>query len=470
MQGILGITIITFRHCVRSRVVLLGVAAYVLAMALALALTPRPQTAEAGFAASGAGAAFDAERASFSPEGYRIRSIQAISINAAIFLGFAITALVAATWLPAQIRGGELTFVLSKPIGRVSAVIGSLLGFWLVFLVLLAIYALCGIGALRLASATSEDPRDASRQLETVRTGGAFGFQSGEGKPEPGYAILTSTAHRAIWQFRSPQFGGRALEGGKLHCRFVAEIAKADNEFVTHTDLLVFLTDPRTGNAVEQLRIINAKSGQIVEFAIPAQKMPKGDFSIAVSPAVNGYKVICHKNWLRVVTSIQGFEWSYVKAFALALLGLTVFVSLTVGGSTFLSANVSIFFSTGAGALGACVGFFREYLQTLYATALGETTLVGPDGRHVLLTHLRAGAEALGESVSITITQTASQVFNNVIFSALPDWQRFNGADFIVGRKDLPTAEFGHSLIYAGIYCAVCVLVAAFAFGRRELK
>jgi len=469
MHGIIGIAIITFRHCVRSRVVLLGVAAYVAVMALALPLTPKPQTAETEFT-SQSGAAFDAERASFSPEGYRIRSIQGTSINAAIFLGFAITALVAATWLPAQIRGGELTFVLSKPIGRVTAVIGLLIGFWLVFLMLLAIYAVCGIGALRLAAWTSAEPREAARQLETVSTGAASGFQSSEGKSETGYATLASEAHRATWQFTGPRFSGRAPEGGEIHCRFVAEIAKADNEFVTHTDLLVSLVNPQTGGTLEQLRINNAKSGQVVEFAIPAQNIPTGDFSITVSPAINGYKVICHRNWLRVVTSISGFEWSYVKAFALAFIGLTIFVSLTVAGSTFLSANVSIFFSIGAGVMGACIGFFREYLQTIYATALGATALAGPEGRHVLFTHLRTGAEALGESVAVTITQTASQVFNNVIFNALPDWQRFNGADFIAGRRDIPAAEFGHSLIYAGIFCAVCIVVAAFAFGRRELK
>jgi hypothetical protein len=470
MRGILGITITTFRHGVRSRVLLFGILAYVIAMALAVAITPRPVVTGMESSQSADGTTFDAERAALSPEGYRMRSIQATSVNLAIFFGFAITALVAATWLPAQIRGGELTFVLSKPIGRVTAIFGTLLGFGLLFLILFAIYALCGTGALRLAAATSGDSAESARQLETIRANAAANFGAKGGTAAGNHVELTSTAQKAVWEFKGLAFSGRALEGGMAHCRFVGEIVKADNEFVNHTDLLVSVVDPATGNAIAKERINNVKSGQTVEFTFSAEQLPKSDFEIAVSPAVDGYRVFCYRRGLGVITGISGFEWNYIKTFGLAFMGLAVFIALAVAGSTFLSANVSILFSVGMGSAGACMGFFKEYLQTIYGEVFGSTTLVGIEGRHVFFTHVPGGADALGQSISAIVTQTAVQIFNRIIFGLVPDWSKFNGVDYVLDKASIPASVFGRMLLYAGIYCAACIVVAAFAFGRRELK
>jgi len=463
MRGTFGITMNTFRYCARSRVVLLGIAAYVVAMLLALALTPKPAATGGELTETTSGKAFDAERAAISSEGDRIRSIQSTSVSVAIFLGFAITALVAATWLPAQIRGGELTYVLSKPIGRVRALFGTLLGFWLLSAALFGVYALCGIGALRLAAATSGDRGESLRQLETIGANEADDFGLSGGAAAEEFVALSSTSQRAVWRYKGLAFGGRALEGGAVHCVFQGEIAKADNEFVTHTDLMVYLLDAG-GAVVDEMRIANAKSGQVIEFTLPARYAAGGDFAIGVSPAVKGYKVFCYRRGLGVITSVTGFEWNYVKTFALAFIGLAVFAAVVVAGSTFLSQNVSIFFAMGVGIIGACMSFLREYSR------VNPEFVERFEGRHIFLTHLRTGHDAFGESVTMTVTQTAGEILQTVVFGIVPDWGRFNGVDFALDRVNVPGPVFGDALLYAAIYCAACVVVGAFAFGRRELK
>ena len=89
MNGILAIAITTFRHCVRSRVVLLGIAAYIASMALCVTLAPRPQApVDAAEADEVPGSStFDAERTALTPDSERIRFIQSTSLGVAFFFG-----------------------------------------------------------------------------------------------------------------------------------------------------------------------------------------------------------------------------------------------------------------------------------------------------------------------------------------------------------------------------------------------
>lgn len=472
MYKIPAIVLATFRHCVRSRAVLLGIAAYAVAMALAFALTPAPVSLGGpGIQPTSDSRTFDAERALFAPAMDRIRSIQSTSVNVALFLGFAVAALVAATWLPAQIRGGELTCILSKPVWRATAVVGTFLGFLLVFAALFALYALLGIGTLRLAAATDADPAQASRQLETVRleTAADFGTAATKTENAPRFVVLSSAAEQAVWRFRGISFSRSALAGGAMTCRCVAEIARSDNPFVTHADLIARLLEP-DGKMLEEVRIKNAQSGQTIEFTIPAEKISGGDFDIAISPAENGHKIACYPRGLVVLIGVSPFEWNYLKTFGLAFVGLTVFLSVAIAGSTFLSANVSIFFSTGVALAGGCIGFLREYMGALTTALQLSPAFTGVEGRHVYLTHLRGGWDAVGESVAAMFSQSMSHALDTITFGLVPDWGRFSGIDSLMQRMELTLSSEGNSLLYAAVYCVACLTAAAVIFGRRELK
>ncbi len=472
LHGIWAIALTTLRHCVRSRVVLLGVVAYIAAMGLCLLFAPRPVTATVEVSTGGEGGAFDAERAALSPEGERIRFIQSTSVGVAFFFGIAITALVAATWLPSQVRGGELGPVLSKPVGRIRAVLGTLLGFWLLLVLLYAAYAVCGAGTLRLAAILSQDRRESARQLQTIHMVAAsdFGGKHSEAGADGGKARLTSQGQSAFWRFDAVRFTGGERGGDLIHCQFIGEIQKSDNPFVNHPDLLVTLREPEGGRVLQQARINNVKSGRMAEFTLKRSTLPQGGFEITVSPAVPGYQVVCYPRGLGVITGTGGFEWNYLKTFGLSLIGLTVFLALTVAGSTLLTPNVSIFFATGAGMAGACMSFLREYVETRYTATSLTAPLVPGEGVHPFLGGLRTGAGAFGESAFATVLQAASDIIGTVTFGAVPDWSRFDSVNLLLNRVAVPARTFGPSLLYAGIYCAVCVVLGSVIFGRRELK
>ncbi|RKY27593.1 MAG: hypothetical protein DRP79_03115, partial [Planctomycetota bacterium] len=297
-----------------------------------------------------------------------------------------------------------------------------------------------------------------------------FGKAGSAGPYGPPKVALTSQSDGAAWRFDPLEFTGGARVCDTFHCQFIAEIQKTDNPFVNHADLLVSLREPDTGKSLQAIRINNAKSGQVAEFALPRSALPAGAFEIVVSPAAGGYQVVCYPRGLGIVRGTSGFEWNYVKAFGLSLIGLTVFLALTILGSTLLTPNVSIFFATGVGVAGACMNFLREYLETRRAPSALSMPIGPMEGIHPFLTNLRSGVGALGESAEAVVLQTASELVETVTFGLVPDWSRFDGVDAVLNRVSVPPGAFGSSLIYAGIYCLACVILAAVIFSRRELK
>ena len=482
MGRVWALAILTLKAALRSNVVVFAIAAYAVILLATALLAPAP---EKEFGEEATAGAFDAERSVVTAEAQRIRFVQSTSLGAAFFLAVIIVAIIGGVWLPRQIKEKYLTTVMSKPAGAWRVVAGSWLGFGLLTAVLFVAFAAMSIVCCRAMAALSDNPEEAAEQLKTLRTAYATklgrvnidAVKDGSLPPESvqwlvseDRTVLSSTKQAALWLF------GKDADEDEARCRAVFEIQKQTNPFAITTDLEIRLWYSDTGALGPPLEAKRVSGEKLVEFSV--EKAPGGDAArpgensapatgVLITPLEAGYDVVCYQKGLLRITDTAPFEADYVKTFAMSGLAVLVFIAITVGASTFLSPNVSMFFSASIGVMGGIVSFIREFLGE---KGFGAAKALGAEApTSALLDPAAGGWEAWARTIGHSLLVTAGDGMELLFRYVLPDWTKFDAGRDILSRLHVSLGEYWTAFLYCGIYCVFCVLAGGAILHRREV-
>ena len=410
--------------------------------------------------------------------------VEYVCLKSITFFGMIIAAVLAATSIPKDTEDKSIYSVITKPVSRISLILGKILGVIYVvgittaflggFSVLIIKYAVpvCSTESVEPGEITTNNDHYKSVNLHTgIASAGYFTARK---------QILSAT--QTVKGEHRKSYGGTIwIDGGKgtsiwsisgLQSVSLGEYLEVELDPVLEgaeffATLKFVAINPSTGE--RDAMIINAKPGEKFSLFI-ASSMVKGsdDFVVEISAEDSSQYFGLNKDRVKVFYNSGSFEYNFLKAVVIIFFQIMLIIFIGVAGSTFLKTPaVSIFFVLFFFLCGYSVDYLKDFSVVIASGSSvdhhGHSHLHEHDDEHE--------SESDGKKDGV-VTATANNMIK-YLFEALtyviPNFNKFNSEIYILNRVDIPVKNLFLLLGYASIYFSACVGASTLIVRKQEI-
>lgn len=355
-----------------------------------------------------------------------------------------------ATSLPCEIEDRTIYGILSKPIARQKVVMGKMLGFALLSAMLLAIFGLLNMVVIqRLASNLPEEYRG----IVKARTGFAasqFDIQGKLHHTREGIAwVEGGRAGIARWTFS----GLRKNPANKaiFEAEFNLKI-ESSRGFADTIPLFVSVEDANRHQWKTEVLPARADKPFIVKLGAEGAQ-ENSILHITVFPVHPADYIGVTAKDVKLFSVQKGFVTNYAKAVVVTFLKFLLIVVITVMGSTYLSAPVSIVSAFVVFLCGHTLEYIKDFSLLIQCHDMHE---------HALPAMLKKPNTLL-----VYMDYLLKKPLEWISF-VLPDFKRFDSLKFLLKGIDIPLETVGVSFGYTALYAGICLFISAIIFKKRE--
>lgn len=382
-----------------------------------------------------------------SPED-RIKLVLRVSFGSLAFFGVMMAIFLAATSLPGEVEGKLIQVVMTKPVGRFNFLLGKILGF---VAVLALILILMGTLSWVLVQITARGrPLYAERWFSPQSL--TFAGED-EGRVE---SLDKAAKVERVW-LRGPEdvratWDWEGLQGARPRGEATFQVINlSPGGGPRRTEMELRAYSPSGLLKVQEV-IVEDGEPTAFEFEPGAAE---GEFRVEVRHLNPDFAIGMERESLKIFAPPGSFHFNFIKCLLLLFFKLTLMVVITVMGSTFLSAAVTITFSLFV----YLTGHMIEFLKTVLGTIVAIGVMVTP-----------ACLCCPGKEPAHPWLMEIFEFFLRWFTELFPNLRRFWGSGFLIEGVDIPLSLIRSSLLYMSIYAALALTIAYLFFRRKEFK
>ena len=383
-----------------------------------------------------------------SPED-RVKLVLRVSFGSLAFFGVMAAIFLSATSLPGEVEGKLIQVVMTKPVGRFNFLLGKILGF---ISVLALLFLFMGTLSWALVQITARGKTLPAERLFSPRSLTFSGEDAEEVKllEEAAKAGRVSWLRgpediRAIWHWEGLR---GALPRGGATFR-VINITPAGGPRRTEVELRAY-----SPSGMVKVQEIVVEDGEPAAFEFEPGET-EGEFRVEVRGLNPDFAIGVERESLKIFAPPGSFHLNFIKCLLLLFFKLTLMVVITVMGSTFLSAAVTITFSLFV----YLTGHMLEFLKGVLATIVALGVLVAP-----------CCPGCPGKEPAHPWLMGVFEFFLRWFTELFPNLRRFGGSGFLIEGVDIPLSLVRSSLLYMSVYAALALIIAYLFFRRKEFR
>ncbi len=379
----------------------------------------------------------------------RVKLVMRVSFGSLAFFGVMMAIFLAATSLPGEVEERLIQVVMTKPVGRFNFLLGKILGFLAVIALILTLMGTLSWALIQITARGK--PLYAERWFSPQSL--TFLGENGERVKlleevvrEEGFVWLGEPQDAgAIWHWEGLR-GARAQ--GEATFR-VINITPEGGPRRTEVELRAY-----SPLGVVRVQEIAVEDGEPAIFEFEPEEA-EGEFRVEVRRLNPDLAIGVERESLKILAPPGSFHFNFVKCLLLLFFKLTLMVVITVMGSTFLSAAVTITFSLFV----YLTGHMLEFLKGVLATIVAAGVLVAP-----------ACPTCPVAEPAHPWLMGIFEFFLRRFTELFPNLRRFGGSGFLIEGVDIPLSLVRSSLLYMSVYAALALIIAYLFFRRKEFR
>ncbi|MBI3099703.1 MAG: hypothetical protein HYY93_15950 [Planctomycetes bacterium] len=319
------------------------------------------------------------------------------------------------------------------------------------------------------ASTLEGGPLDLWVETTDGRRVTALQFQHG-GDQEPAYVVASWTPERGTlvrlhgpeggsltWHFRG--MDRSELPGRELDIPFRLRVG--GRGYAAYTDALLEVRRPGSDDVEREIRRLKYGVPGTLQVR-PGLVSPDGDCDITLRRRYPNSYAEVQVGDVAFLTRPRLFEVNFIKALCLMYCQLTLVMTVTVMGSTCLSAPVSLFWGGFSWLCASMMAFLREAQSTVEATlrhAAAETAGVLPTAVH-----------SHDPTEIPTWMLQFSQNVVDLLLRIVPDFDRFDPAPALLKGSILTWSQVGAAVELLALWAGISFVVGCLILWRREFN
>ncbi|NUN47747.1 MAG: ABC transporter permease [Candidatus Brocadiae bacterium] len=418
----------------------------------------------------------------------RVALIQTWAQRSITFFGVLISVFLAGVSLPEDIEEKRVFMLLTKPLSRWQLLTGRFAGFAGLLAVFLAATGLVSTGFIRVVAARSggtispvSEVRALQTRIEQEKPGSVVTAESSEAVPFFG-TVRGEGETIAVWYFRNLD---PSDFDDSVRLRYDFNLTGPGG--VQFADLVFYLRPPAEETDTDAARALGWKvtfERQIVpgqplpgrvayrsetakarvpgEIRIPKAWIRSGSIDVGVKRAKPSTNLDVESWNVSFLTRAHSFEMNFARGLMCTFLMWIVLLSITLAGSTFMTAPVNILFGVSVFVMGNMIGFIRESLPTV-------------DERIVMAT--KADEEAVrhghshGETDDIPVpVLKASLAVSRAVMGLIPDLNAYDASGTMLRGLDVPGSRIRDNGLTALAFAGGALLIGIAALRLREFR
>lgn len=383
----------------------------------------------------------------------QLKLVEQWTVRAIVLFATLIAIFTTGASLPSDIEEKRIQTLISKPIGKMTIILGKFCGFAAVTAVAILLMGIIGYCYIRVVHTVGRDDLPPLAAFPTVTTNDVA-VENGIREPDPDGVRLTSPDEargRFTWTFRNLD---RDRFDDDIPCRFLISISI---DMVMTGNVRAAARNPETGREI--VRTILIKSNVPAELLIPRDLIDdRGKLVVTVDKAEPDCHLQTRPENLLLYERDAGFEGTYVCGLLTIFAQTLIVTTATLMASAFLSTPVSVFFGLFVFFCGGVYGSTVESLKT--------------SERMVLRMEEKA---AKGERVHVSpneINPTVIKISNTIagaVLAVLPDFRRFDYGPTLLNNLDFPRGTVPGAIVYSFQYVAVFILLGTLVIRSKDL-
>lgn len=388
--------------------------------------------------------------------GAKLKMVQFVCIIALNVFGCLVAVVMGAFSLPVDIADKTIYSVITKPIRRECVAAGKIFGLAGVTLLSFACVAIVSLGAIKLAAAREGDKAIAAKLLSGrryVKTDRMEAFGDNIRRRREGRVWLPAQKAGVQWSFTRLHEHGMPANtvSADIYAMFTAVDVVSDTIPVT-----VSVSNPATGEN-RDIRELPVKDMKLSSFEFPASLISQdGEVEITLTAERGGDWLAVRPEDLRLQATPGGFVANFLRCMVLLGLQFILVVVISVAGSTFLSARVSVLFSVFV----VFCGYINDFIRDLATAAF--VVVSAP--------HVHDPSQVKSPSLAITFLDNALKEFMNVFSAVAPDFREFSVGSYLVDGLYVPPLVVGRACGYMLVYAMIAFAFAKAVLMLRELE
>lgn len=357
----------------------------------------------------------------------------------------------AASSLPGEIEDKTILGILSKPVSRIKIIMGKVAGFAMLSALVLVFLSLMNLIIVYWIASGLPDEYRGILKARNLYKSSQFHVQ---GK-------VNHASREILW-----------IEGGRVavaHWSFSDLYNKSDKrrsyeleldlkvdsskDIVENVPLVVRVEDVFSGES--KIEIISLKIDELLTLKLNSGFIQKsGNINVSVFPLSRTDYIGVSQNDAKVYSVYGGFLSNYVKAIFITFLKFLLIIFISVMGSTYLSAPVSIATSMVVFLSGHVLDYVKDFSILIQRYDIHKynlpTVIKEPN---ILLVYFDYIIRKPLEWLTVI----------------LPDFKRFDSLNFLLNGINVPLEIIIVSLRYTAIYAVICLFISYLVFRKREI-
>ena len=227
----------------------------------------------------------------------------------------------------------------------------------------------------------------------------------------------------------------------------------SSKDIVENVPLVVRVEDVFSGES--KTEIISLKIDELLTLKLDSGFVQKsGNINVSVFPLSRTDYIGVSQNDAKVYSVYGGFLSNYVKAIFITFLKFLLIIFISVMGSTYLSAPVSIATSMVVFLSGHVLDYVKDFSILIQRYDIHKynlpTVIKEPN---ILLVYFDYIIKKPLEWLTVI----------------LPDFKRFDSLNFLLNGINVPLEIIIVSLRYTAIYAVICLFISYLVFRKREI-
>ncbi|MCF6157177.1 MAG: hypothetical protein E3K32_01090 [wastewater metagenome] len=380
----------------------------------------------------------------------RIKIILVVFFQVVVLLCIIGVILISALSLPSEIEDKTIYSILSKPISKLSIIIGKIIGFALLSALILAILGALNIIILQQAVVRLPEGCKDILKARNEFTVSKFDIQGKLHHIREGTVwIEGGRTGIAVWNF------SHVCEKPDSKSYFEAELSpkiESTGKFADSIPLVVRLEG--VGSDHYRTEVISIKADEPFLLKLDTGIIQKSsNINISLFPLNTTDHIGVTADDVKVFFVKKGFLLNYIKAGIITFLKFLLIVIITVMGSTYLSAPVSIVSSLIVFLCGHILDFIKDFSFLIQYQGVHE---------HALPTVMRK------PGVFFVYLDSCMKKILEWFSVVLPDFNRYDSLEFLLKGINIPLKTIVISFGYTALYAVICLFISFFVFKRRE--
>lgn len=354
--------------------------------------------------------------------------------------------------LPHDIENKTIFSVLSKPISKFKFVVGKTLGFSLLAAFILA--AVSAVNIMFIFFASSHLPTEHKGIFKARKEFNAQHFHihgKTDHEKEGICWIMGGGKGKAVWNFH------HLYEKTNKILPFEVELhLKLDSNRDVAETIPLSIGIEGIQSKENETEVFSAKADETLTISVNPEIIKKNNnIKITVFPILDTDYIGATQNNVKVYSIQKGFLFNYAKALVITFLKFLLIIAITVMGSAYLSAPVSILSAFSVFLCGHLLDFIKDFSLLLHHSGAHEHSF--PDvikKPNVFLIYMDYFFKKPLEWISVI----------------LPDFKKFDSLAYLLKGINIPTETIGFSVGYTLIYVTICTLISCIILKTREFS